>query len=93
MTALPDVTIELSRPIDVDGKTVASLTFREANVGDLVSSDLVKGDIAKSAAVLACMAGLSLPDFKRVSARDMHRIMDQADHLMGNAPAPAADAA
>ena len=82
------ITIELSSPIEHDGKTITSLTFREAEVGDAMAMDAVKGEMAKSAALLACMCGLSLPVMKKIKFRDMNRIMGAVAALMGNVDTP-----
>lgn len=50
------ISVKLSRPIMHHGQEVAELTFREANVGDMIAADEVQGDFAKTAAMLASMA-------------------------------------
>lgn len=83
------VTVPLQRPIqDADGKTIAELTFREADLGDLIAGDHFKGETARAAAILASMAGIPFPVMKKVKAIDMAAILDQAGPLMGNAPTP-----
>jgi hypothetical protein len=81
------VTVTLQRPIEsADGKTLGTLTFREADLGDLIAGDSFTGDTARSAAILASMAGIPYPVMKKVKAIDLAAILDQAGPLMGNAP-------
>lgn len=81
------VTVPLSKPIEHDGKTHASLTFREATVGDMCAADLVQGDFHKMVAVLAGMADVSMPMMKLLPARDFTRITEAVGHLMGESSA------
>lgn len=81
------VTVPLSKPIEHDGKTVASLTFREATAGDACAAELVQGDFQRTLALVASMASVSLPLMKMVSLRDINAITAKVAHLMGEAPA------
>lgn len=83
------VTIPLSRPIEHDGKQIASLTFREATVGDMCGADAVEGEFQKMVAVLSGMAGVSIPTMKQIPARDFARITEAVGHLMGESPSAA----
>jgi phage FluMu protein gp41 len=78
------VTVKLSKPIKKGDQTVTELTFREATIGDIMLADVLKGDIAKTMAPLAAMSGLTLPEFKEVSARDLSSILVATKSLMGN---------
>lgn len=81
------VTVPLSKPIEHDGKTIVSLTFREATVGDMCAADLVQGDFQKMVAVLAGMANVSMPVMKMLPSRDFTRITEAVSHLMGESQA------
>ena len=75
--------IQLNTPIEHDGKTYSELTFREAETGDLMAADIFEGKNSKSIAILACMAEMPLPAFRKIKLRDLNRIMDEAAPLMG----------
>lgn len=76
-------TVKLSSPITVGEKTYSEFTFREAEAGDLMTADAIKGDTSKIVAILACMAETPLPVFKKIKARDLTKIMDVTAALMG----------
>lgn len=78
------VTVPLASPIEHKGVTHASLTFREAELGDLCAGDHFDGQMQKTAALLAGMAGVELPVIKLLKARDLSVVMDKVGHLMGN---------
>jgi hypothetical protein len=80
-------TVTLSKPIEHDGKTVASLTFREATAGDACAAELVQGDFQRTLALLASMAEISLPLAKKIPLRDVQVITGKVAHLMGEVPA------
>lgn len=86
-TELETITIPLSRPITHDEKTIASLTFKEATAGDACAAELVDGDFQRTLALIASMAGISLPLAKKLSLRDVHAITAKVGPLMGEAPA------
>jgi hypothetical protein len=81
------VTVPLSKPIEHDGKTVASLTFREATAGDACAAELVEGDFQRTLALLASMSKISLPLAKKIPLRDVHAITAKVGALMGEQPA------
>lgn len=81
------ITITLSKPIVHEGQSISTLTFREANVGDLCAADAVHGDTMKLLAVLAGMAGTIIPVLQKIPAREFAQIMKQVGPLMGEAEA------
>ena len=81
------VTIELSKPIEHNGKTIASLTLKEMTVADLCAADLVEGPTKKSAALLAAMAGVPLPLILNLPIADYSLAMEAIDR-MGEPAAP-----
>jgi len=83
------VTVKLSRPITDGDKEITSLTFREATVGDACAADLVAGDFQKTAAILAGMAGVSLPALRQISLREFNHIVQKVAALMGEGSAAA----
>lgn len=68
------VSVTLSKPIEHDGRTYTSFSFREPTCGDYAAADNVKGDFAKSLAVLAMMAGSTLPVFQKIPMREFRKI-------------------
>lgn len=72
------ITVQLSKPISFNGETATSLTFREPTAGDICLGDMVEGQFQKSLAIMAGMAGITLPLMKEVSARDLRRIEKEA---------------
>lgn len=79
-------TVTLSKPVEHNGKTYSEFTFREAEVGDLMLADAVKGETSKVVAVLASMADVPLPAFRKVKSRDLNAIMAATKDLMGEEP-------
>ncbi|WEJ33854.1 phage tail assembly protein [Devosia sp. SD17-2] len=82
------VTVKLSKPVEVNGTNVSELTFREANVGDMIAADGVEGDFAKTATMLASMAGVGLDTFRQLPLRDLNRITKATNGFLGNADTP-----
>ncbi len=81
------ITIPLSKPIEHDGKTIASLTFREATVGDMCLADAVQGDLQKMLAILSGMSNVPLPVLRQIRAREFNAILEKVKPLMGEAEA------
>ena len=75
--------IILNTPVEHDGKTYTDLTLREADTGDLMAADHFQGQTSKIAAILASMAEMPLPAFRKIKASDFKRIMEEAAELMG----------
>lgn len=83
------VTVALSKPIKDGDKEIASLTFREATVGDACLADLVEGEFQQTAAILAGMAGVSLPALRQIPLREFNQIVTKVAVLMGEGSAAA----
>ncbi|SFV32570.1 Phage tail assembly chaperone protein, E, or 41 or 14 [Devosia crocina] len=83
-----NISVKLSRPIMHHGQEVAELTFREANVGDMIAADEVQGDFAKTAAMLASMAGVDIDTFKQLPLRDLNKITKATNGFLGNDDTP-----
>jgi hypothetical protein len=77
------IIVKLSSPIEVSGKAVDSLTFREAETGDLMAADKFEGQTSKIVAILASISDIPLPAFKKIKARDLTRIMAETAALLG----------
>lgn len=89
MTTESNNTVVLSRPLKVADGEVTILTFREAELGDMIAADAVVGEMAKTSAVLASMCGVPLQAFRKITMADMNAILKKVGHLLGNDPAPA----
>jgi hypothetical protein len=77
-------TIKLKSPITHGETTYEELTFREAEAGDFMLADGFAGEMSRNIAMLAAMAGVPLPAFKKVKARDLSVILDSTKALLGN---------
>ena len=73
------ITTSLSRPIEVDGKTVDSVTLRRPLVRDLIEAERQPGEVGQDAAVLAACSGLPFEAVGRMDAGDYRRIMAEAE--------------
>jgi hypothetical protein len=80
------ITVPLSSPIRDGARLITDLTFRKAKTGDLVAADAVKGETAKTLAILACMADVSLPIMKEIDLEDFAMISEKVAPLMGEFP-------
>ena len=86
------IVVQLSKPVVHGKQTYTEIVFaREAEVGDLIAADTQDGEFGKMAAAFASIAEIPFPAFKKIKAGDMQKIMNEAGHLVGNAPAPAMD--
>lgn len=85
------VTVKLLSPIPNGDKSIESLTFREAEVGDACNMDSVKGEIAQTLAMLSGMCDTPLPVLKRMKMRDLKRVVDAVAPLLGNEDMPLAN--
>lgn len=80
-------TFALSAPIEHGGKTYSTLTFREAETGDLMMADKFEGQTSKIAAMLSAMCEMPLPAFRKIKAREFSRLMKEAAHILGESEA------
>lgn len=77
------VTVELSKPVEYNNSKITHLTFREAEVGDMMVADKFEGQMSRSIAVLAAISDTPLPAFKKIKAADLSRIMEATQTLLG----------
>ncbi|MCW4114733.1 phage tail assembly protein [Aurantimonas sp. MSK8Z-1] len=84
-TGTETVSVTLRRPIEINGKPCSVLTFREPEVGDVITAETVGGgQMAQTVATLALMAEVPLQAFRKITARDLNRIIAATDPLLGN---------
>ena len=95
------ITVSLSYPIEVDGKTVSSLTFRRPKVKDLIAAERQPGAIGEESALIAICAGIPFVAAGEIDADDYRRIVRETQlgftpddaEPQGRSAAPASPAA
>ena len=90
------VSVTLASPVELNGETFSTLTFREPDVGDLVRAEELAGPEAGQqttiCALLAAMSGMPWDAFHKIKVRDLKRIMGETkDFLDGVGDPPASD--
>ena len=73
------VTVPLDYPLEVDGKTVSSLTLRRPLVSDLIAAERQPGEVGQDAALLAACSGLPFEAVGRMDASDYRRAMSEGE--------------
>ena len=73
------ITVDLSHPIEVDGRTVSSVSVRRPLVKDLIKAERQPGEIGQEAALLSSCSGLSFDAVGRLDAADYRRIVREAE--------------
>ncbi|WP_162901261.1 phage tail assembly protein [Breoghania sp. L-A4] len=81
---MTDVSISLSKPIEHEGKTVTSMTFHEASLGDLAVTDAAAGGVAKTILLLAALSGQTEELVRKIKAVDLDAILEKVEPLTGN---------
>ncbi|EYD71816.1 phage tail assembly protein [Limimaricola hongkongensis] len=85
MTDRPkSLTVTLEEPVEHKDKTYTSLTFRRGKAKDFVAMDAVKGEMRKSMALFASMAGVPLPVIEELDTEDFVKVGKEVAVLMGN---------
>lgn len=77
-------TVKLTTRIDNNGQSISELTFREAEIGDLIAGSKYETELEQTIAVLASVSDTPLHVFKKIKASDLKLIMKQASALLGN---------
>ena len=80
------ISVSLDHPIDVDGRTVSSLTLRRPLVKDLIAAERQPGDIAQEAALLAECSGLPFEAVGRLDASDYRAITLRSELAFASTP-------
>lgn len=83
MTEKTTITFTLETPVEHDGQTYATLTLRKMKAKDLVAADLVNGNLRKSLAIFASMAGVPIMVMEELDTDDFNRLGREAAPLMG----------
>lgn len=82
------VCVTLSSPVDHEGGKIISLTFREAEVGDLLAAEKFETEMERMVSVLASISGTPVPVFHKIKARDLRKIMAAVSDIVGNEISP-----
>ena len=75
--------VQLSRPIEWGGETITELSFREPTVADLKKTDRAKGEVEKTAILIAALGGIAPPAVDRLSAKDMQACGEVIARFLG----------
>lgn len=71
------VDIELSKPLDIDGTSVATLRMREPTVQDQLTASEMKGSAAQQEiTMIANLCEVAPDDIKRLTLRDYRKLQD-----------------
>lgn len=73
------VTVPLSYPIEVDDKTVTSLSLRRPQVRDLIAAERQPGEIGQEAALISACSGMPFEAVGRLDGVDYRRIVREAE--------------
>lgn len=87
------ITVQLSEPVEYGGETYSELTFRKMKAKDLVASDDVDGDMRKSIAIFASMAGVPMDVIAEMDGDDFVQMGVEVAPLMGKSAKDAVDRA
>lgn len=77
------ITVQLSTPVDDNGKQITELSFRRPTTGDAMLADSQKGEMGKLLAMLCGMAGISMPVAQRIDMTDFAKIVEVLAPWMG----------
>ncbi len=83
MSGKKTITFTLETPVEHDGQTYTTLTLRKMKAKDLVAADLVNGNLRKSLAIFASMAGVPIMVMEELDTDDFNRLGREAAPLMG----------
>lgn len=77
------ITFTPDSPVEHDGQTYTTFTLRKMKAKDLVAADLVNGNLRKSLAIFASMAGVPIMVMEELDTDDFTRLGREAAPLMG----------
>lgn len=83
MSTLESVTFTPTEPLEYAGKTYTELTFKRPKVGSLAAMDAATGDVERTLAFLASLAGVPLPVLHELDLADLERISREIAPLTG----------
>ena len=77
-------TVELQVPLQHEDKTINKLTFREAEVGDLIDVAGCANEMERIAKMIALVTNTPFEAIRKLKARDLSNIMKKVGSLVGN---------
>jgi|GEM_PF-2115651 len=87
-TSPSELTIHLKSPVPHEGKTYTKLTFREAEMSDLIAVEEMPGggqsDMRDMARLMSVVTGVPFEAVLKIKARDLGEITKRAGALLGN---------
>lgn len=87
---LAPVTIKLSEPVTVAGKTYSSVTFTRKMKGkDMLTMDAVKGEMHQQYAMLSSLLDVPIPVISEIDVDDLTTIMEASIPFLGKKTATA----
>lgn len=84
MSKVETVTVTLLKPIKNGEEMISELTFREAEVGDLIDASSCANEMERMAVLMASVSGTPFPVFRTIKASDLKVIMQKVGDLVGN---------
>lgn len=78
------VTVKLSEPVTVNGKTYNEVTFTRKMKGkDMLVMDAVKGEMHQQCALLASLLDIPIPVISELDVDDLMAVMEVATPFLG----------
>ena len=81
---MSNVKVALLSPIQNGDQSISELTFREAEVGDLIDVAECTNEMERIGKMMALVTDTPLAVIRKIKARDLKNIMKQVGNLMGN---------
>lgn len=82
-TKATSVTVELEYPVEFEGETISSLTFRRMRAGDALVTEKETSQIKANWALLGLLSGKPPALFEMLDVDDRDAIEDKVTPLMG----------
>ena len=80
------VSVSLTYPIEVDGRTVSSLTLRRPLVKDMIAAERQPGAIGQEAAMIAACSGVPFKAVGRLDASDYRAVTLRSELAFASTP-------
>lgn len=81
---MSNITVPLLVPVQNGDRLITELTFREAEVGDLIDASNITNPMERVVTVMAAVSGTPLAVFRKIKARDLKNLMNEVGNLVGN---------
>ncbi|SNY94050.1 Phage tail assembly chaperone protein, E, or 41 or 14 [Cohaesibacter sp. ES.047] len=86
------VTVELDYPIEHEGKTISSLTFRRMKAKDSLVAEDTESQARAGIALFAALADVDVAVIEELDLEDFQKLAKAAEPLMGKIGAAAMEA-